>query len=69
MKDKVRKPYSSYIFFLKDKDVRKKITDENPNASFGDISKILGHYWKTMSKNDKKRYIDASIIDKLKHSN
>ncbi|CDW59043.1 protein polybromo 1 [Trichuris trichiura] len=36
--------------------VRKRIMAENPDCSFGDISKIVGSEWKKLSDEEKKRY-------------
>ncbi|VDO93281.1 unnamed protein product [Soboliphyme baturini] len=45
---------SGYILFSAV--VRKRIMAENPECSFGDISKIVGSEWKKLSEEDKKRY-------------
>ncbi|KHJ43962.1 Bromodomain protein [Trichuris suis] len=45
---------SGYILFSAV--VRKKIMAENPDSSFGHISKIVGSEWKKLSDNEKKRY-------------
>uniref|UniRef100_A0A5S6Q9E8 Protein polybromo-1 n=1 Tax=Trichuris muris TaxID=70415 RepID=A0A5S6Q9E8_TRIMR len=45
---------SGYILFSAV--VRKRIMAENPDCSFGDISKIVGSEWKKLSDEEKKRY-------------
>ncbi|CDW58296.1 HMG box and BAH and Bromodomain domain containing protein [Trichuris trichiura] len=45
---------SGYILFSAV--VRKKIMAENPDSSFGHISKIVGSEWKKLSDSEKKRY-------------
>ncbi|KRX50383.1 Protein polybromo-1 [Trichinella murrelli] len=45
---------SGYILFSAV--ARKRIMAENPDCSFGSISKIVGAEWKKLSKSEKKRY-------------
>jgi len=45
---------SAYMFFAKD--ARKRIREENPDASFGEIGKLVGEAWKKCSDEDKKKY-------------
>ena len=40
------------MFFVQD--YRERIKEENPNASFGEVGKLLGAKWKEMSDAEKK---------------
>lgn len=43
---------------------RKKVTDENPNIKFGEISKIISGKWNSLSREEKKTY-EIDIDNKL----
>ncbi|CAO3695849.1 unnamed protein product [Rhizopus microsporus] len=43
---------SAYMFFSQDN--REVVKKENPNASFGEIGKLLGEKWKNMTDEQKK---------------
>ena len=43
---------SAYMFFVQD--YRERIKEENPDASFGEVGKLLGAKWKEMSDAEKK---------------
>ncbi|VDN28141.1 unnamed protein product [Gongylonema pulchrum] len=45
---------SGYILFSAE--VRKKVMVENPEAGFGEVSKIVGIEWKKLSEEQKKQY-------------
>ncbi|VDO35574.1 unnamed protein product, partial [Onchocerca flexuosa] len=45
---------SGYILFSAE--VRKKVMQENPEAGFGEVSKIVGIEWKKLSEEQKKQY-------------
>nr|CAC70156.1 polybromodomain protein [Brugia malayi] len=45
---------SGYILFSAE--VRKKVMQENPDAGFGEVSKIVGIEWKKLSEEQKKQY-------------
>ncbi|XP_025107191.1 protein polybromo-1-like isoform X11 [Pomacea canaliculata] len=49
-----RRQPSGYIVFAGE--IRKAIQNENPDSSFGDISRIVGLKWRTLSKEDKEKY-------------
>ncbi|GFS20715.1 protein polybromo-1 [Elysia marginata] len=49
-----RRQPSGYIVFAGE--IRKQISLENPNCSFGDISKIVGTKWRALAKTDKDVY-------------
>ena len=48
-----RKP-SAFANYMKT--VRTSVKNENPDASFGDISKIVGENWKKLSDEEKQQY-------------
>ncbi|VDM97590.1 unnamed protein product [Thelazia callipaeda] len=45
---------SGYILFSAE--VRKKVMQDNPEAGFGEVSKIVGIEWKKLSEDQKKQY-------------
>lgn len=70
----MKKARSSYILYTMDTTVRGKVKKDNPEAKLGEISKILGKQWKSLSDKEKKKYTDASAkekaeVDKLKKEN
>jgi len=60
--NKPKRALSAYMFFVQD--YRERIKSENPDASFGDVGKLLGEKWKTMGPSDKKPYEDQAEADK-----
>lgn len=46
-----KKALAPYMFFCKDQ--RENITRDNPNISFGDVGRILGSQWQSMSEKDR----------------
>ncbi|KAI9320737.1 high mobility group box domain-containing protein [Dichotomocladium elegans] len=56
---------SAYILFSQEN--RSKVQAENPDAAFGQIGKILGERWKSLSESDKKPYLDKANADKRRH--
>ena len=67
MKDpnKPKKPKSSYLFFTND--VRDKVREKHPNASMGEVSKIMGEMWQKLSEKDKVKYTEMASQDKERH--
>jgi len=57
-----KKALAPYMFFCKDQ--RENITGDNPNISFGDVGRILGSQWQSMSEKDRMPYIRKAEIDK-----
>jgi hypothetical protein len=51
---KPKRPPSAFISFSIAK--RRELMEQNPNASFGDIAKMLGQEWKSMSSDEKGEY-------------
>eukprot|EP00954_Amorphochlora_amoebiformis_P008945 695293-Amorphochlora_amoeboformis.AAC.1 len=56
---------TAYSFFAKEH--RKKISNENPEAKFAEISKMLGQKWKSLSVEEKKPFGELSAEDKLRY--
>lgn len=50
----IRRQPSGYIVFAGE--IRKQIQQENPECSFGDISRIVGTKWRNLSKDEKERF-------------
>ncbi|CAO3614253.1 unnamed protein product [Mucor fragilis] len=56
---------SAYMFFSQDQ--RTTVKDENPDATFGQIGKLLGEKWKNMSDDEKKPYVKKAEADKKRY--
>ncbi|ESK96755.1 nucleosome binding protein [Moniliophthora roreri MCA 2997] len=50
------------MFFSQD--WRDRIKAENPDASFGEVGKLLGAKWKELDDEEKKPYIEQAAKDK-----
>jgi len=59
---KPKRALSAYMFFVQD--WRERVKSENPDASFGDVGRLLGAKWKEMSAAEKKPYEDKAAADK-----
>lgn len=67
MTPKAIKSKSGYILFSAE--VRKRIMHENPDAGFGEVSKIVGIEWKKLTEEQKKQYetrAEVVAIEKAK---
>ncbi|KAI7875292.1 hypothetical protein K492DRAFT_136696 [Lichtheimia hyalospora FSU 10163] len=60
-----KRSLSAYMFFSQAN--RQKVKDENPDASFGEIGKLLGAKWSKMSEDEKKPYIAKAEEDKKRY--
>jgi hypothetical protein len=58
---KKKRKTSAYIHFTKAE--RPNIISENPEAKFGEISKLISQKWKNMSSDEKKVYEEKSVTD------
>ncbi|ORZ08608.1 non-histone chromosomal protein 6 [Absidia repens] len=56
---------SAYMFFSQAN--RNKVKEENPDATFGQLGKILGQKWKEMSDEEKKPYHHQAEKDKARY--
>eukprot|EP00455_Lapot_gusevi_P041654 TRINITY_DN4857_c0_g1_i4.p1 TRINITY_DN4857_c0_g1~~TRINITY_DN4857_c0_g1_i4.p1 ORF type:complete len:213 (-),score=90.51 TRINITY_DN4857_c0_g1_i4:100-738(-) len=52
------KPLTAFMIFSKDN--RSRIKDENPDASFGELSKLVGEEWRNLDSKTKKKYEDKA---------
>ncbi|CAB9527435.1 FACT complex subunit SSRP1 [Seminavis robusta] len=57
---------SSYMYYSKDH--RARIQEENPEATFGEVAKLLGLAFKALSAEDRKKYDDMAKVDKQRHA-
>ncbi|THH18220.1 hypothetical protein EW146_g2719 [Bondarzewia mesenterica] len=57
-----KRAMSAYMFFSQD--WRERIRTENPDASFGEVGKLLGAKWKELDESEKKPYIEQAARDK-----
>ncbi|KAL8277100.1 hypothetical protein RQP46_010528 [Phenoliferia psychrophenolica] len=60
-----KRPLSAYMFFSQDQ--RATVKEDNPDASFGDLGKLLGAKWKEMEDDDKKPYNKQAEDDKVRY--
>ncbi|GLB44637.1 putative HMG-box domain containing protein [Lyophyllum shimeji] len=60
----VKRALSAYMFFSQD--WCERIKAENPDASFGEVGKLLGTKWKELDEEEKKPYIDQAARDKTR---
>lgn len=51
-----KKPLTSYMMFVQDE--RPKVRQEHPEATFGELSKLVGQRWKALSAKEKKTWQD-----------
>ncbi|KAJ3486411.1 hypothetical protein NLI96_g4272 [Meripilus lineatus] len=59
-----KRALSAYMFFSQD--WRERIKNENPDAGFGEIGKLLGAKWKELDESEKKPYIEQAARDKAR---
>ena len=72
MKDpaKPKRPTSAYLYFCEEarpKIMKKMKGKKNKKVNLGDIAKQLGSMWKSLSENDKKPYVEKSLVDKERY--
>ena len=56
---------SAYMYYTAD--VRAKFKEENPDAKLGDLAKLIGAKWKTLSDEDKVPYEEKAKEDKARY--
>lgn len=61
-----KKAKTSYMYFCDDR--RAALKADNPKASVGDMSKIMGAEWKELSAEEKKPYEDKAAADKSRYA-
>tara|TARA_B100001013_G_C24395829_1_gene357949 strand:- start:117 stop:548 length:432 start_codon:yes stop_codon:yes gene_type:complete len=47
---------NAYAAFLGDKSIENELRKDNPDASFGDLSKLKGPLWKNLSDHKREKY-------------
>ncbi|CAO3642016.1 unnamed protein product [Cunninghamella blakesleeana] len=58
---------SAYMIFSKEN--RERIKSENPDATFGQIGKLLGEAWKNLDDEGKQKYNKLAEDDKKRYEN
>lgn len=61
----VKKPRTAFSFFTKAQ--RANIQKKNPNASFGDLSKLVSKEWQGLSEKEHKKYKNMETEDKVRY--
>ncbi|KAL5448602.1 Non-histone chromosomal protein 6 [Paraphaeosphaeria minitans] len=56
---------SAYMFFANDQ--RDKVREENPGIKFGEVGKMLGEKWKTLSEKQRQPYEAKAATDKKRY--
>ena len=57
---------TAYMLFVKDK--RSVIVEKNPDASFGEIGKLMGIAFKALDEDEKKKYDDMVAEDRERYA-
>ncbi|KAG8908916.1 Non-histone chromosomal protein 6 [Tulasnella sp. 403] len=60
-----KRPLSAFMYFCKD--WRERVKAENPEASFGEVGKLLGAKWKELDEQDKSSYLEDAARDKARY--
>ncbi|ORX85896.1 high mobility group box, partial [Anaeromyces robustus] len=60
-----KRPITSFMFFSQDK--RAEVKRDNPDASFGELGKIIGNLWKNASPEEKEKYEKKASEDKERY--
>ncbi|ODQ49905.1 hypothetical protein SAICODRAFT_85939, partial [Saitoella complicata NRRL Y-17804] len=60
-----KRSLSAYMFFAADN--RDVVRTENPDVTFGQVGKILGERWNSLSAEDKKPYEAKAAADKKRY--
>ena len=61
----IKKPRTSFSFYTKEN--RIKIQKKNPNATFGELSKLVSVDWKNINEKEKAHYKKLEIKDKKRY--
>ncbi|XP_078703522.1 PMS1 protein homolog 1-like [Branchiostoma floridae x Branchiostoma belcheri] len=61
----VKKPQSAYSFFIKD--VRPDVCQENPEADFAEIARLIGQRWKELANQERQRYEAMATRDQQRY--
>ncbi|KAG8986007.1 Non-histone chromosomal protein 6 [Tulasnella sp. 427] len=60
-----KRPLSAFMYFCKD--WRDRVKAENPEASFGEVGKLLGAKWKELDESEKTSYLEQAAKDKARY--
>ena len=60
-----KRALSAFMFFSQE--MRPKVKEENAEASFGELGKLIGVAWKNVSEEEKKKYEDMNKEDKERY--
>ena len=60
-----KRPTSAYMFFMMDQ--RPIVAEENPTASFGEITQIAARKWKLLQPKNKVKYAELAKKDKERY--
>ncbi|ELR25348.1 HMG (high mobility group) box domain containing protein [Acanthamoeba castellanii str. Neff] len=61
-----KKPCSAFFHFSKK--MRPRIKDENPDASFGQLGKIIGEQWSKLGADERKEFETLAAADKERYA-
>jgi hypothetical protein len=56
---------SAYMFFANEQ--REKVREDNPGIKFGDVGKMLGEKWKSLSEKQRTPYEAKAAADKKRY--
>lgn len=54
-------------YFLYSQHIRPTIREQNPDAAFGDIAKLISKAFKELSESERKRFDDLAVADKERY--
>ena len=63
--DGVKRPLSAYMYYASEK--RSIVVDENPDATFGEVGRMLGSWWRECSDYEREKYDDLAARDKVRY--
>jgi HMG (high mobility group) box len=55
-------------FMLYSNEMRQKVKEENPDATFGDIAKIIGAQYKQLSAEERAKFEEKASKDKKRYA-
>lgn len=61
----IKKPRTAFSFFTKTQ--RAKIAEKNPNATFGELSKLVSQAWRALTDKEMKTYKSMETKDKKRY--
>jgi hypothetical protein len=61
----VKRPLSGYMIFVQDR--RKALADKHTGLSFRELGRKMGEMWATMPEEEKKKYNDLAMADRMRY--